>query len=267
LQLSQPFVPVIKYLNEDFEIEINLEENDKYENYFLFVSTPVRIFYLKYDNNNSRKSNNLTVNLGKFKFCGYYDYVLISKENLKQKLETKGRYIVQNNDIKYLNCHSIFVDVHNNSLDTSGKIKKQSSYKDVLNSINYFSKIGINCLNLIGVLERDIFLNKAEATISPMAAINRSKICSLLGTEKEFKQIIEEGNKNNIKIFIDMISSVSSSHYHKKYNNLNLSYIDKFGKIQCLYGTEGDSIKYEDNMILNYRDISTWNLLISDISE
>ena len=267
LQLSQPFVPVIKYLNEDFEIEINLEENDKYENYFLFVSTPVRIFYLKYDNNNSRKSNNLTVNLGKFKFCGYYDYVLISKENLKQKLETKGRYIVQNNDIKYLNCHSIFVDVHNNSLDTSGKIKKQSSYKDVLNSINYFSKIGINCLNLIGVLERDIFLNKAEATISPMAAINRSKICSLLGTEKEFKQIIEEGNKNNIKIFIDMISSVSSSHYHKKYNNLNLSYIDKFGKIQCLYGTEGDSIKYEDNMILNYRDISTWNLLINDISE
>ena len=267
LQLHQPFTPVIKYLNEDFEIEINFDENDNYENYFLFVSTPVRIFYIKYDKNNFGEDNNLTINLGKFKFCGYYDYVLINKDNLKQKLETKGRYIVQNNDIKYLNCHSLFVDIHNSSLDTSGKLKKQSSYKDVLNSINYFSKIGINCLNLVGVLERDVYLNKIDASISPMAAINRSKICSLLGTEAEFKQIVEEGKKNDIKIFIEMLSSVSSSHFHKKYNNLNLNYIDKFGKLQCLFGTEGDSIKYEDNMILNYRDINTWNLLISDISE
>ena len=64
-----------------------------------------------------------------------------------------------------------------------------------------------------------------------------------------------------------MLSSISSSHYHKKYNNLNLNYIDKFGKLQCLFGTEGDSINYEDNMILNYRDINTWNILIKDITE
>ena len=136
LQLYQPFAPVIKYLKEDFEIEINLEENEKCENYFLFVSTPVRIFYIKYDKKNAGGENNiLTFNLGKFKFCGYYDYVLINKDNLKQKLETKGRYIVQNNDIKYLNCHSLLVDIHNSSLDSSGKLKKQSSYKEVINSI------------------------------------------------------------------------------------------------------------------------------------
>lgn len=64
-----------------------------------------------------------------------------------------------------------------------------------------------------------------------------------------------------------MLSSISSSHYHKKYNNLNLNFIDKFGKLQCLFGTEGDSINYEDNMILNYRDINTWNILIKDITE
>ena len=268
LQLDEPFTPVIKYLNEDFEIEINLEENDNSDNYFLFVSTPSRIFYVKNENNiNFGEENSLIFNLGKFKFCGYYDYVLINKENLRQELETKGRFIVQNNDIKYLNCHTLFVDVHNNSLDNSGKMKKLSSYKDVLNSLNYFSKIGINGLNLIGILERDIYLNKTDSIVSPMAIINRSKICSLLGTEKEFKQIIEEGNKNNIKIFIDILSSVSSSHFHRKYNDLNLNYVDKFGKLQCLYGTEGDTVKYEDNMILNYRDIDSWNVLISDISE
>ena len=31
-----------------------------------------------------------------------------------------------------------------------------------------------------------------------MAIINRSKICSLLESEKDFKQIIEDGNNNNI---------------------------------------------------------------------
>ena len=267
LQLSEPFTPIIKYLNEDFEIEINLEENENPENYFLFVSTPIRIFYVKNEKNILDEENNLIFNLGKFKFCGYYDYVLLRKENFKQELETKGRFIVQNNDIKYLNCHSLFVDIHNSSLDTSGKLKKQATYKDVLNSMNYFSKIGINSLNLIGVLERDVYLNKSDAIISPMSSINRSKICSLLGTEADFKQIIEEGKKNNIKIFIDMLSSISSSHYHKKYNNLNLNFIDKFGKLQCLFGTEGDSINYEDNMILNYRDINTWNILIKDITE
>ena len=267
LQLDEPFLPVIKYLNEDFEIEINLEENENPENYFLFVSTPTRIFYVKNEKNTLDEENNLIFNLGKFKFCGYYDYVLINKENFKQELETKGRFIVQNNDIKYLNCHSLFVDIHNCSMDNNGKLKKQASYKDVLNSMNYFSKIGINSLNLIGVLERDVYLNKTDAIISPMSIINRSKICSLLGTENEFKQIIEEGKKNNIKIFIDMQSNISSSHYHKKYNNLNLNFLDRFGKLQCLFGTEGDSINYEDNMILNYRDINTWNLLIKDISE
>ena len=268
LQLYEPFIPVIKYINDDFEIEINLEENENLDNYFLFVSTPTRIFYVKNDKNiNFEEENNLIYNLGKFKFCGYYDYVLINKENFKQELETKGRFIVQNNDIKYLNCHSLMVDAHNNSLDTTGKIKKHSTYKDVLNSINYFSKIGVNGLNLIGVLERDVYLNKSEGLISPMAIINRSKICSLLGTEKEFKQIVEESKKNNIKIFVDILSSVSSSHFHKKYNNLNLYYVDKYGKLQCLFGTEGDNVKYEDSMLLNYRDIKSWNLLINDILE
>ena len=267
LQFHEPFNPVIKYLNEDFEIEINLEQIENIENYFLFVSTPTRMFYVKNESINFNEENNLIFNLGKFKYCGYYDYCLINKDNLKQELDTKGRFIVQNIDIKYLNCHSLFVDIHNNSLDNNGKIKKQSSYKDVLNSMNYFSKIGINCLNLIGVLERDVYLNKNETNVSPMAIINRSKICSLLGTEKEFKEIIEEGRNNSIKIIIDIQSSVSSSHYHKKYNNLNLKYIDKFGKLQCLFGTEGDTVKYEDNMVLNYRDINAWNLLIKDISE
>ena len=268
LQLDEPFIPIIKYLNEDFVIEINLEENENIDNYFLFVSTPSRIFYVKNKTNiNFGEENSIIFNLGKFKYCGYYDYVLISKENFKQKLETKGRIIVQNNNIKYLNCHSLFVDAHNNSLDTSGKIKKQATYKDVLSSMNYFTKIGINCLNLIGVLERDIYLDKTEVVISPMAIINRSKICSLLGTEDEFKQIIEEGKKNNIKITIDILSSISSSHYHKKYNNLNLNFVDKLGKLQNLFGTEGDTVKYEDNMLLNYRDIASWNLLVNDISE
>ena len=266
LQLYEPFNPVIKYLKDDFDIIFTLEENINADNYFLFVSTPVRIFYVKNETNNLDEENNLIFNLGEFKYCGYYDYVLIKSDNFKPQLDTKGRYIVQNNDIKYLNCHSLLVDYHNLNLDSTSKTKKQGTYKDIINSINYFYGNGVNGLNLIGVLERDVYLSKSE-NVSPYSIINRSKICSLLGTEKDFIKLVDECAKMNIKVFVDMLSSISSSHYHKKYNNLNLNYVDKYGKLQCLFGTEGDSVNYEDNMILNYRDINSWNLLLNDIIE
>ena len=51
---------------------------------------------------------------GKFRFCGYYDYVLIRADSLRPQLKTKGRFIVQNDEIKLLNIHSLYIDSLNN---------------------------------------------------------------------------------------------------------------------------------------------------------
>ena len=299
-QLYEPFYPEIRFLKDDFIIEIDYKETPEKEeekkklNFFLFLCTPLRTFFVlpeKVENDSKLKFN-----FGKFKYCGYYDFVLIRADNLKPQLETKKRYIVQNNEITTLNIHSLIIDslininakekekekenIKSSSNVSTSKEKKNSrslkkssnnnsklvlnnvinSYNFITENIKKYSKQGINALYLIGVLERDNTLPNP----SPYSVIDRSSIDKTFGEEKNFINLINESKKNNIKIFIDLLSRISSSHYHKKYKNLLLNYTDKKGKVQILYGAQGISLNYEDNMILNYRDIDAWNLLIDD---
>ena len=121
-QLYEPFVPEIRFLKDEFKIEVIYKETPEGEeevkhNYFLFLSTPIRTFFVlpqKIDGDNK-----MVFNFGKYKYCGYYDFVLIRADNLRPQLETKGRYIVQNNEIKTLNFHSLIIDSLINEKKTS----------------------------------------------------------------------------------------------------------------------------------------------------
>jgi len=296
-QLYEPFNPEIKLLNDDFRIEIEYKETPDGDeektnfNFFLFLSTPYRTFFVLPDK--IENEDKMIFNFGKFKYCGYYDFVLIRADNLRPKLETKGRYIVQNNEITTLNLHSIMIDSFVNnakegsnkgSVNNSASKDKKSSknarknsnssskanlannlnnangFNNITDHIKKYSKQGINALYLIGVLDRDNTLTNS----TPYSLIDRSEINKSFGTEKDFLNLIRESERNNIKIFLDSLSRISSSHFHRKYKNLLLNYTDKQGKVQILYGAQGISLNYEDNMILNYRDIDAWNLLISD---
>ena len=301
-QLYEPFNPEIKLLNDEFNIEIEYKETPDGEeeknnlNFFLFLSTPYRTFFVQ--PSKVENEDKMIFNFGKFKYCGYYDYVLIRADNLRPQLETKGRYIIQNNEITTLNIHSIMIDnlINTNkekencksSLNNSASKEKKSLknskkgsnsnsstksnlsnsininnsilYNNISDNLKSYSKQGINALYLIGALERDNTLNNP----CPYSVVDRSSINKTYGTEQDFINLIKESEKNKIKIFIDLLSRISSSHYHKKYKNLLLNYTDKQGKVQILYGAQGISLNYEDNMILNYRDIDAWNLLISD---
>ena len=296
-QLYEPFNPEIKLLKDDFRIEIEYKETPDGDeektnfNFFLFLSTPYRTFFVLPDK--IENEDKMIFNFGKFKYCGYYDFVLIRADNLRPKLETKGRYIVQNNEITTLNLHSIMIDSFvNNTKEGSSKgsvnnsaskdrkssknarknsnsssktnlantLNNTNGFNNITDHIKKYSKQGINALYLIGVLDRDNTL----ASSSPYSLIDRSEINKSFGTEKDFLNLIKESERNNIKIFLDSLSRISSSHFHRKYKNLLLNYTDKQGKVQILYGAQGISLNYEDNMILNYRDIDAWNLLISD---
>ena len=296
-QLYEPFNPEIKLLKDDFRIEIEYKETPDGDeektnfNFFLFLSTPYRTFFVLPDK--IENEDKMIFNFGKFKYCGYYDFVLIRADNLRPKLETKGRYIVQNNEIITLNLHSIMIDSFvNNTKEGSSKgsvnnsaskdrkssknarknsnsssktnlantLNNTNGFNNITDHIKKYSKQGINALYLIGVLDRDNTL----ASSSPYSLIDRSEINKSFGTEKDFLNLIKESERNNIKIFLDSLSRISSSHFHRKYKNLLLNYTDKQGKVQILYGAQGISLNYEDNMILNYRDIDAWNLLISD---
>jgi len=44
-----------------------------------------------------------------------------------------------------------------------------------------------------------------------------------------------------------------------------LHYLDEEGKKKICYGTDGQSINYEDTALLNYRKVESWDLLISEV--
>lgn len=70
-----------------------------------------------------------------------------------------------------------------------------------------------------------------------------------------------------MKIITDCTDRVSSSRYDKIYDPYVLHYVDESGRKHPFYGCEGRSINYEDTMLLNYRKLDAWNLLVDESIE
>ena len=270
LQINFPFKPIVIYSNEEKEIKFNIKLEENYD-YFLYIIAPsqginseMKYSYIYIENNSQ-----LQFNLGKYTKSGFYDYILIkfSKETfIYEKInETIGRFIVQHNEVKSMNFHSLYVDLINSRYELqSNKILHRGTFNDLILELQKLNNSGINSLYILGALERDNYVNDST---SPFAIVNRSKISQLLGGEEQFKKVMEKASELKMNIIVDLLTRISSSRYHKKYKDLELKYIDNSGKIQILYGCEGDSINYDDNMMMNYRDIKAWNLLIDDTLE
>ena len=76
---------------------------------------------------------------------------------------------------------------------------------------------------------------------------------------------MQQAKESKIKIIIDCVARISSSRHHRKYKDLLLNYLDEQGKRNICYGTDGQSLNYEDSAMLNYRKIDSWNLLIDEM--
>ena len=106
-----------------------------------------------------------------------------------------------------------------------GKIIKRGDFKSLEKKLEEFSQKYINCLYIMGALERDnqIYIDeKSEEIIdignfecSPMAVICRSTISKLLGGDKGFKSLIDKAKKFSMKIIIVSLARISSSRFHR----------------------------------------------------
>ena len=131
--------------------------------------------------------------------------------------------------------------------------------------------MGINCLYLMGVLERDngpISSNGRVVTYrrpnaSPLAVVCRTSINTMLGGEAEFIKLCNYAKQIGMKIVVDCLARVSSSRMHKKYRDLINYGLDENGKKKIIYGTDGRALNYEDTAILNYRRKEAWDRLIN----
>ena len=228
----------------------------------------------------------LTYNLGKLSKCGYYDWYLVhfSKGRFsnikiiknKDIIDGKGRTIVLNKDIQNLSAHEVFPDLIKAEIDKNqGRITKRGNFKTLESKLEEYNKRFINCLYIMGALERDNNIAYDEETgkaidiantdASPMAITNRSSISSLLGGEDDFKSLVNKAKSLNMKIIVDSLCRISSSRANRKYRNVLLRYLDNYSKLQLCYGSDGKSVHYEDSTVLNYRKIEAWEMLITEV--
>ena len=287
----------IKLLNEVLVLELSINKKEYVKNsIMLIISSPCQNKNVNYQCMSFLKTNKeiiqkdtikLVFTLGNLNKCGYYDWYLvrfskgrfINIKILNEKneiIDGKGRTIVLNKDIKDLSIHEVFCDLIDAKIDKEkGRIIKRGNFQTLENKLEEYQQRYINCLYIMGALERDNNIIYDEATgtpidignedSSPMAVTSRDNISSLLGGDKSFISLINKAHKLSMKIIIDSLSRISSSRAHRKYRNILIRYLDKYGKAQLCYGSDGKSIKYEDSAILNYRKVEAWDILIEEI--
>ena len=287
----------IKLLDDNLDIELNIKKSDFVKNsLMLIVASPSKNKNINYQCMSFLKSNNeiiqkdsikLKYSIGVLNKCGYYDWYLvrfskgrfvnikiISEKN--ELIDGKGRTIVLNKDIKDLSIHEVFCDLIDAKIDKEqGRIIKRGNFQSLENKLEEYQKRYINCIYIMGALERDNNIIYDEATgtpidigndnACPMAVTSRNNVSSLLGGEDSFISLMNKAHKLSMKIIIDSLSRISSSRAHRKYRNILLRYLDQSGKTQLCYGSGGKSVRYEDSAILNFRKIETWEILIEEI--
>jgi len=171
----------------------------------------------------------------------------------------QGRFIVHPKHTKELEIHEIYAD---HPEGAPGE-ENQGSFEKIKNSILQYHKAGINCLYILGALERDYggVIDKktgkkkdfARKDPSPIAVTCRKSVSSVLGGSEEFKELITVAKEKHIEVLVDCVTRVSSSRYNKRYKDLLLQFADEDGKLTLAYGGEGRARKYEETVYLNYR--------------
>ena len=289
----------IKFIGENVIIEILVKKEDYIPKCIILITSKPNenknvnhqcFSYLKPQKEEIDKQEiKLIFSLGIPKKCGYYDWYIvkftkgkftnlkiINPKNKKDLIPGKGRFIVLNKDLKKFSIHEILCDELNNKINEQNKINKIGSFKNLEKKLDYYNQIqNINCLYIIGALERDNdiiyeensgkIIDIGNVNSSPFAITSRINISSILGGDKSFISLVNKAHEKNMKIIIDMFDRISSVRYNRKYRNLLLRHLDKDGKINIYYGSDGKNIKYEDCSLLNYRKIEAWDLLLTEI--
>ena len=290
----------ILLLNEQYVLTFLIKKNDYEHNSVVLIHNApcinndihCNVFtWLKptHVNEVNDKLISLTFELGNVMKCGYYDWYLakfvngrfasvkiVDNNNSTTTFDGKGRTIVLDKTIKDLSIHEVFCDLIKAEINKQqGRITKRGSFATLEEKIPELSQRYINCLYIMGALERDNEIAYDEGTgeaidianpnTSPMAVTSRSSISSLLGGDEAFKSLMKKAKTFSMKIIIDGLSRVSSSRCHRKYRDILLHYLDNNGNVQVCYGTDGHSVRYDDSAVLNYRKVEAWNMLIQEI--
>jgi hypothetical protein len=132
-------------------------------------------------------------------------------EKFQKSKPVHGRIIVHPAYTRELQIHEVFVDFQEGMPDPTGKMARRGNFRKVKDNMKRYRDSGINCMYLMGALERDNgihFDNESHQNIfkrpdvSPLAVTCRKTPNTMLGGVSGFLEMIEESKKLNMRVNI-----------------------------------------------------------------
>ena len=226
---------------------------------------------------------------------GIYYNIEVFCDQIKKFSEGKGRFVVLNREIRDLAIHEVCCDyllndqnetneedIKKNGRRDGARSRKESNvslgrisgiywgieeynnrgtFQTLTAQLDLFQERNINCLYIMGALERDNEMtyesddNRITSVENPGAAplgvISRDTISNFLGGPLEFTNLVSKAKNKGIKIIIDALIKIAAANIGSQYKNLLLKYKYNNKIIQPYYFTNIDCLAYENSTMLN----------------
>lgn len=96
------------------------------------------------------------------------------------------------------------------------------------------------------------------------AVVDRITPNRMLGGSMGFLHLVRAASALGMRVVVQAEATTSASRPHRKYRDLYCHTLDTRGQSQVHAGTDTCENQWEDQQLLNYRKVETWELLISE---
>ncbi|MBN1500085.1 MAG: glycogen/starch synthase [Spirochaetes bacterium] len=221
----------------------------------------------------------------KFEEYGHYDFVVLRKKlKLNEWIDeygTSGRVNVIP-DIRGEMILEIFADIHGHTgaywrdesghpglvYNENGEVIRLGRFSDIAAHIpDLKERYRISAIYILGVQKRGTHSEDwapGATSPSPFSPISLTEIEDFLGGASEFKELVKEAHRQDIKVIVDCIPHVNRHSDELSPENIVYCY-DGSGNIVQRSSTDGKYGSWDDGKLLNYRRFQVWEWLVNSI--
>ena len=99
---------------------------------------------------------------------------------------------------------------------------------------------------------------------NPHAVVDRITPNRMLGGPAGLIHLVREAKALNMRVALQCDAAISASRPHRKYKDILARTLDIKGQAVVHAGSDGLENQWEDQQMLNYRRVETWDLLVSE---
>lgn len=219
-----------------------------------------------------------------FEEYGHYDYVIHRKKGKKvewiQQEGCSGRINSMSN-LRGELILEIFTDIHGHTglywkdenghpglvYNENGEVIRLGKFSDITAHLdNMKSRYEITAIYLLGIQKRGMHREDwagGATSPSPFSPMSLVELEPSLGSEKEFRDLVDKAHSLDIKIIVDIIPHLNRHSQEIPDDWAVKCYAD--GNLVTRASTDGRFGSWNDGKLLNYRKFEVWNWLVGSV--